>query len=137
MEATAGARQAQGGRNAGESPSDGTPPAAGLPSHDRHTTATRPPHDRHTTALAIVRQYDTMYHKDRQTATMLRNQHLAKSISDAGWAAFLSVLSVLSTKAACAGRSVVTLPPASTSQRCSGGGRVVWKGVSVRWHHST
>jgi putative transposase len=53
------------------------------------------------------------------------------SISDAGWSAFLSILAA---KAAYAGRRVVAVPPAYTSQTCSGCGRVVWKGLSVRWH---
>ena len=63
----------------------------------------------HKTALALVRENDTIYHEDLQTANMVRNHHLAKSIADAGWAAFLSILSF---KAACAGRSVVAVPPA-------------------------
>jgi len=62
---------------------------------------------------------------------MVRNHHLAKSISDAGWSAFLSILSF---KAACAGRSVVAVTPAFTSQICSGCGVVVCKGLSVGWH---
>jgi putative transposase len=66
-----------------------------------------------------------------QTANLVRNHHRAKSISDVGWAAFLAILS---DKAACAGRSVVAAPPAYTSQRCSGCGVVVQKGLSVRWH---
>ena len=76
----------------------------------------------HKTALALVRDNDVIYHEDLQTANMLKNHHLAKSISDASWAAFLSILS---DKAACAGRSVVAVPPAFTSQRCSGCGRMV------------
>ena len=67
------------------------------------------------TALALVRQYDTLYHENLQTANMLKNHHLAKSIADAGWSTFLSILSF---KAACAGRSVVAVPPAYTSQAC-------------------
>jgi putative transposase len=85
----------------------------------------------HKTALALVREYDTIYHEDLQTANMVRNHHLAKSISDAGWAAFLTILSY---KAACAGKRVVAVPPAYTSQTCSGCGAIVSKGLSVRWH---
>jgi putative transposase len=75
--------------------------------------------------------YDTISHEDVQTANMVGNHHLAKSITDAGWRAFLSILS---NKAACAGRSVVAVPPAYTSQVCSGRGALVSKGLSVRWH---
>jgi putative transposase len=89
----------------------------------------------HKTALALVRENDVIYHEDVQTANMLKNHHLARNISDAGWSAFLIILRY---KAACAGRSVVAVPPAYTSQTytsqtCSGCGLVVWKGVSVRW----
>jgi putative transposase len=85
----------------------------------------------HKTALSLVREYDTIYHEDLQVRNMLKNHHLAKSIQDAGWSAFLSLLS---DKAVCAGRSVVAIHPAYTSQRCSGCGVLVAKGLSVRWH---
>ena len=62
---------------------------------------------------------------------MVKNHHLAKSISDAGWGQFLRILSA---KAAYAGRRVVAVPPAYTSQTCSGCGVLVHKGLSVRWH---
>jgi putative transposase len=97
-----------------------------------HQTVRRRRQDFHRkTALALVRANDVIYHEDLQTANMVRNHHLAKSISDAGWSQFLTILSF---KAACAGRSVVAVPPASTSQRCSGCGILVTKGLSVRWH---
>ncbi len=99
-----------------------------------HQTVRRQRQDfHHKTALALVRANDVIYHEDLQTANMLKNRHLAKSIADAGWSVFLSILSF---KAACAGRSVVAVNPAFTSQRCSGPGCgiVVSKGLSVRWH---
>ena len=79
----------------------------------------------------LARAYDTIYYEDLQMASMLKNQHLAKSSSDAGWGTFLNILRV---KAACAGRSVVAVPPAYTSQACSGCGGLVQKGLSARWH---
>ena len=85
----------------------------------------------HKTALAIVRQYDTIYYEDLQTANMVKNHHLAKSINDAGWGGFLSILAF---KAAYAGKRAIAVPPAYTSQTCSGCGVMVAKGLSVRWH---
>jgi len=85
----------------------------------------------HKTALALVRSNDVIYHEDLQPANMVKNHHLAKSISDAGWGAFLTILT---HKAACAGRRIIAVHPAYTSQRCSGCGVLVQKGLSVRWH---
>jgi putative transposase len=85
----------------------------------------------HKTALALVRLYDTLYFEDLQTANLLKNHHLAKSIADAGWAQFLNILAF---KAAYAGKQVVAVPPAYTSQACAGCGVIVAKGLSVRWH---
>jgi putative transposase len=62
---------------------------------------------------------------------MVKNHHLAKSITDAGWGAFLTILTY---KAACAGRRIIAVNPAYTSQWCSGCGELVYKGLSVRWH---
>jgi putative transposase len=97
-----------------------------------HQHIARQRHDfHHKTALDLVRAHDTIAYEDLQTANMVKNHRLAKSIQDAGWAAFVTILSF---KAAYAGRSVEAVPPAYTSQRCSGCGREVWKGLSVRWH---
>jgi putative transposase len=83
------------------------------------------------TALTLVRECETIYHEHLQTANVVTNHHRAQRIQDAGWVAFLSIRSY---QAACAGREVVAVNPADTSQRCSGGGLMVSKGFSVRWH---
>ena len=75
----------------------------------------------HKTALALVRQYDTSCYEDVQTANMLKNHQLAKSIADAGWSAFLVNLAF---KAANAGKRAIAVPPADTSQQCLGCGVV-------------
>src|SRR5262249_25501755 len=81
----------------------------------------------HKEARKMVEQYDTIYYEDLQTANMLKNHHLANSISDAGWSTFLSILAF---KAANAGKQAVAVPPAYTSQACSGCGVLVSKGLS-------
>ena len=88
----------------------------------------------HKTALHLLKTYDTIYLEDVRVANMVRNHHLAKSISDAGWAQFRAILEA---KAACAGRRVVAVPPAYTSQDCSGCGARVPKSLSVRTHVCT
>jgi putative transposase len=85
----------------------------------------------HKTALQLVRRYDVIYHEELRVANMVRNHHLAKSIMDAGWSAFLTILSF---KAVSAGRRVTAVDQAFTSQACSGCGVIVQKGLSVRWH---
>ncbi len=88
----------------------------------------------HKTTLHLVRQYDTIYLEDLRVANLVRNHHLAKSISDAGWTQFRAILTY---KAACAGKRVVAVPPAYTSQDCSGCGGRVPKSLSVRTHVCT
>jgi putative transposase len=87
----------------------------------------------HKEASTLVQAYDVIYHEDLRVTNMVRNHHLAKSIQDAGWSAFLSILAF---KAANAGKRVQAVNPAFTSQMCSGPGCgvIVQKGLSVRWH---
>jgi putative transposase len=85
----------------------------------------------HKTALTLVRHYDTISLEDLQAANLVRNTRLAKSISDAGWAQFRTILE---GKAVYAGRRVIAVPPAYTSQDCSGCGERVPKSLSVRTH---
>jgi putative transposase len=88
----------------------------------------------HKTALDLLRQYDVIYLEDLQVANLVQNSHLAKSISDAGWGQFRTILE---GKAAYAGRRVIAVPPAYTSQDCSGCGERVEKSLSVRTHICT
>ena len=60
-----------------------------------------------------------------------RKAGLNKSIHDAGWGQFLSILAC---KAACAGKRVEAVNPAYTSQDCSGCGERVQKSLCVRTH---
>jgi putative transposase len=85
----------------------------------------------HKTALKLLRDYDTISLEDLQIANLVRNHHLAKSIADAGWGQFRTILEA---KAVCAGRRVLAVPPAYTSQDCSGCGARVPKSLSVRTH---
>jgi putative transposase len=85
----------------------------------------------HQEAAKLVRAYASIAYEDLQTANMVKNHHLAKSIHDAGWSQSLSTLSF---KAAGAGKRVEVVSPAFTSQRCSGCGVFVAKGLSVGWH---
>ena len=63
-----------------------------------------------------------------------RKAGLNKSIQDAGWRQFLSILAY---KAACAGKRVEAVNPAYTSQDCSGCGKRMQLSLSVRTHVCT
>jgi putative transposase len=62
---------------------------------------------------------------------MVKNRHLAKSISDAAWGTFFDCLAY---KAAEAGRQIIKVNPRNTSQNCSQCGALVHKTLDVRVH---
>ncbi|WP_329238274.1 transposase [Actinoallomurus sp. NBC_01490] len=85
----------------------------------------------HKTALALVRDYDLIVHEDLRVANMTRSASgtveqpgrnvaaksgLNRSILDAGWGVFLSVLA---DKAESAGRELIAVEPRNTSRTCS------------------
>src|SRR5262245_58017088 len=88
-------------------------------------------HGLRTMVNALLRTFDTIYLEDLLVANMVRSHHLAKRISDAGWSAFRTILD---GKAADAGHRVVAVPPAFTSQDCSGCGERLPQSLSVRTH---
>lgn len=84
----------------------------------------------HKTARTLVQANDAIYHEDLAVKNMVQNHSLAKSISDAGWAHFIAILT---SKAEEAGRVVVAVNPRGTSQTCICG-EPVPKDLGERWH---
>jgi putative transposase len=70
----------------------------------------------HQESRKIVNRFQVIAIEDLSVNPMLHNHCLAKSISDAAWGEFASMIRV---KAEWAGRSVVAVNPAYTSQDCS------------------
>jgi hypothetical protein len=57
--------------------------------------------------VLLVRAYDVIYLEDLQVANLVQNLRLSKSISDAGWALFRTILE---GKAAYTGRRGIAVP---------------------------
>ena len=70
----------------------------------------------HQQSRKIVKQYGLIVVEDLQVNRMVHNHCLAKSISDAAWSGFFSMLR---SKAAEAGYVCIAVNPAYTSQTCS------------------
>ena len=92
----------------------------------------------HQFARRLVNRYGTIAVEKLNVTGMVGNHgarahqhHLAKSISDAAWSMFRAVLT---QKAESAGRVVVAVNPAYTSQDCSGCGFRAKKPLKERWH---
>jgi len=84
----------------------------------------------HKAARALVDRFGLLAVEDLNVKG-LAGSMLARSVHDAGWTSFLAKLDY---KAASAGRRVVRVNPAGTSQRCSACGEPVPKTLSQRWH---
>lgn len=85
----------------------------------------------HKVANDYIKRYAVISIENLNIDGMVKNRHLSKSISDAGWGMFFNMLSY---KAAEAGRIVVKINPNGTSQVCSRCGEKVPKKLSVRIH---
>src|SRR5262245_1083169 len=85
----------------------------------------------HKTALKLIREFDAIAVEDLNVKGIVKNHHLAKSISDAGWSQFILILT---SKAEEAGRKVIKVNPSYTSQDCSQCGHRVRKTLATREH---
>jgi putative transposase len=83
------------------------------------------------TARALIMSNDVIAIEDLRVARTVKNRHLSKSISDAGWCAFRTWLEYL---ARVYGKTVVVVPPEFTTQECSRCGKLVKKTLSQRTH---
>ena len=83
------------------------------------------------TAHRLFAQCDEVAVEDLKIGNMVKNHHLAKSISDAAWGNFRLILE---SKAANAGKQLTKVESKYTSQRCSGCDSIVKKSLSVRVH---
>jgi putative transposase len=83
------------------------------------------------TASMLVSSHDVIAYEDVQISNMARNHHLAKSIHDAGWGAFISWVKAYGLMH---NIPVIAVAPHFTSQECSACGALVKKSLSVRTH---
>ena len=83
------------------------------------------------TALCVVMSNDLVAYEDLLWRNMVRNRHLAKSISDAAWTGFRTWVEYFGKVF---GVVTVAVPPHYTSQNCSNCGKVVKKTQSARTH---
>lgn len=75
----------------------------------------------HKLSRTLVNTYDTIVFEKLQITNMVKNHHLAKSISDAGWG---QLVDFTKFKAEWAGRVVQQVDPRNTSKECSKCGHI-------------
>ena len=82
-------------------------------------------------AYSVIQSNDLVAYEDLNVNGLVRNRHLAKSISDAGWSTFRQWLEYFGFKY---GKVTIAVPPHNTSQNCSNCGKKVKKSLSTRTH---
>ena len=82
-------------------------------------------------AYSVIQSNDLIAYEDLNVRGLVRNRHLAKSITDAGWSTFRRWLEYFGYKY---GKVTVAVPPHNTSQNCSSCGKKVAKTLSTRTH---
>ncbi|GGA08041.1 RNA-guided endonuclease TnpB family protein [Okeania sp. KiyG1] len=83
------------------------------------------------TANELLSKADIIAHENLNIKGLAKT-HLSKSINDAGWGKFLSILTV---KAENAGQKTIAVNPKNTSQDCSNCGEKVPKELNIRTHY--
>lgn len=83
------------------------------------------------TSRALVQSNDLVAYEDLKVRNMVKNHHLAKSISDASWSQFTTWTEYFGSVF---GVGIVAVPPQYTSQDCSHCGATVKKTLSTRTH---
>jgi putative transposase len=82
-------------------------------------------------AYCVIQSNDLVAYEDLHVKGLVRNRHLAKSISDVAWSTFRRWLEYFGYKY---GKVTVAVPPHNTSQNCSNCGEKVQKTLSTRMH---
>ena len=82
-------------------------------------------------ALRLVKSNDLIAYENLNIKGIVKNRHLAKSITDAGWSVFRQWLEYFGDKY---GKLTIAVSPHNTSQNCSNCGQKVQKSLSTRTH---
>ncbi len=85
----------------------------------------------HKVSANLASGYSTIVFEDLQIPNMVKNHSLASAIMDASWGQLRRLTAYKAER--CGGR-VILVEPRGTSQKCSGCGEVVRKGLSERTH---
>ena len=88
----------------------------------------------HKASRRIAESYETVYVEDLRIGNMVRNRHLAKSISDAGWGRFIRMIAYKEEES---GGQLIQVDAYGTTQRCSGCEKTVPKDLCQRIHRCT
>ncbi len=82
-------------------------------------------------AYSVIQSNDLIAYEDLNVQGLVRNRHLSKSISDAGWSTFRSWLEYFGLKY---GKATIAVPPQYTSQDCPACSKRSLKSLSTRTH---
>lgn len=85
----------------------------------------------HKLSREYIRAYDAIGVENLSISRMVCDGLFSKSILDSGWGLFRQLLSC---KAESAGKTIVSVNPAMTTQQCSDCGNIVRKSLSERMH---